>query len=116
MSQVGYAVELDFERDRDLLLHLFCGMAGPLGDDLDVGVRHIRISFDGKIVERDDAPNKEDDCEAEYQDAIVKSQIDQVTDHLVCVASDSKKSVTMSSQGSKVLLSRRGEGVRHSSV
>jgi hypothetical protein len=75
MSQMGYAVELDLERDRDLLFHLFCGMAGPLGNDLDVGVRHIRISFDGKIVERDDAPYKEDHCEAEYQDAIVERQI-----------------------------------------
>jgi hypothetical protein len=51
-------------------------MAGPLRNDLDVGVGDIRIGLDGKIVERDDAPYKEDDCEAEYQDAIVESQID----------------------------------------
>jgi hypothetical protein len=60
-------------------------------------------------VERDDAPNKEDDCEAEYQDAIVKSQIDQVTDHLVCVASDSKNSVTASRRGISSSIATRRE-------
>jgi hypothetical protein len=101
MRQVGYAVELDLERDGDLLFHLFGGMARPLRNDLDVGVSNIRIGLDGKIVERDDAPYKEDNCEAEYQNAIVQRQINQVTDHLVCVASDSKNSVTASRRSIK---------------
>jgi hypothetical protein len=58
-------------------------MAGPLRNDLDVGVSDIRIGFDGEIVERNDAPYKKDDRETKHQDAIVQREINQVTNHLL---------------------------------
>ena len=35
----------DFQRNSDLLLHLFGGAPRPLRDDLDVVVRDVRIGF-----------------------------------------------------------------------
>ena len=56
MHHVRDSVHRGFERNRYLLLDLFRRDSRPLGDDLNVVVRHIRIGFDGKPVERNDAP------------------------------------------------------------
>ena len=63
MGDSRNTVHHDFERDRDLLLDLFGGDPGPLRDDIDVVVRHVRIRFDRKLVERNDPPRKEQHCD-----------------------------------------------------
>ena len=56
MGHVRDAGHLNLDRDGDLLLDLFGGAAGPLGDDLDVVVGDVGIGLDGEIVEGDRAP------------------------------------------------------------
>jgi hypothetical protein len=81
---------------------------------LDVGVGDIRIGLNGKIVEGDDAPYKEDHSEAEHKNAIVQRQINQVTDHLLCVASESKNSVAVPRRGigSSIAVRRDDEALK----
>src|SRR6202790_113612 len=109
MSQVGNTIQLDLKRDGDLLFHLFCGVTGPLGNDLDVGVGDVWIGFNGQIVERNDAPNEQDDSETHHQDPIVQRQVNQVTDHLLCVASGSKSSGVASRWGMSFSIAKRAE-------
>ena len=51
MLQVRQPVHHDFDGNRDLLLHLFGGAAGPLRNDLDVVVGYVGISFHGQRYE-----------------------------------------------------------------
>ena len=83
MLHVRDARHLDFERDRDLLLDLFGRAAGPLGDDVDVVVGYIRIGLDRQIVERDGAPDKQQDGRRQDHESVVKRKIDQIPDHLL---------------------------------
>jgi hypothetical protein len=110
VRQVGYAVQLNLQRDGDLLFHLFGGMAGPLRNDLDVRIGDVWIGFDGKAVKRNDSPDKEDDSKTQHQDAIVQGQVDQVTDHRACPF-DPQNSVTASRLGMK-LFYREAESAR----
>ncbi len=50
MLHVGNARHDNFQRDRDLLLNLFGGAAGPLSDDGDVIVGNVRVGFDGEVM------------------------------------------------------------------
>ncbi len=50
VGHVGDAVQLHFERNRDLLLDLLGRVAGPLGDDLRIGVGDVGVGLNGKIV------------------------------------------------------------------
>src|SRR5260370_1087043 len=84
MGFVGDAVEGDFQQDGDLLFNLFCSVAGPLRDDLRVGVRNVGIGFDGQIPKRDDAPDEQNQRNAENQDAVAQGEIDEQTNHLPC--------------------------------
>ena len=81
MSHVGNAGHLDFEGDGDLLLDLFGGASGPLRDDLNVVVGNVRVSFDREILERDDSPGEEKDCETEDHPAVIQSKIYETTNH-----------------------------------
>src|SRR5579872_6988776 len=83
---MGDAVEFDLQRDGDLLLHFLGGMAGPLGDDLGVGVGDVWVGLDGQIVEGDDAPNEKHQRSAENQQAVAQGKIDQAADHSFCSA------------------------------
>ena len=56
VGHVGDARHADFEGDGDLLLDVFGGAAGPLGDDVDVVVGDVGIGLDGEVVKGDDAP------------------------------------------------------------
>ena len=60
MRQVLEPVQLDFDRDGNLLFYFFGGAAGPLRNDLDVIVSHVRVSFDRKVVEGDCSPNEQE--------------------------------------------------------
>ena len=42
MGHMRHAIQLNFERDCDLLFHFLGRVSRPLGDDLGVGVRDIR--------------------------------------------------------------------------
>ena len=81
MSEMSNTVEFDFERDCDLLFDFFGGVAGPLRDDLRVGVGDVGIGFDGQGVERNDAPNKKDEGRAQDHEAVAKREVDKRTDH-----------------------------------
>ena len=45
VGRVGDAVQVDFQRNRDLLFHFLSSVTGPLGDDLDVGIGDVGISL-----------------------------------------------------------------------
>ena len=73
MRRCRNAVHRDFQRNRDLLLDLLGGDAGPLGDDLDVVVGHVRIGFHRQAVERNDAPAEQQDGDGQHQQAVLSS-------------------------------------------
>ena len=75
MGHVGDARHLYFEGNGDLLLDLFGGAAGPLGDDLDVVVGDVGIGFDGEIVEGDCAPAEQEQRRNEHDEAVVQCEI-----------------------------------------
>src|SRR5258706_13529140 len=81
---MGEAVHHDFERNRDLLLDLFGGASGPLRDDLNVVVGDIRVSFNGKLLERDDAPGEQQDREGDHKQTIIEGEVDQAANHSYC--------------------------------
>ena len=80
------AVHHDFERNRDLLLHFFRGAARPLRDDLHIVVGDVRIGFDGQIVERDPAPDEQQNRERQHQEAVIEREIDQTVRIIYCSA------------------------------
>ena len=49
-----------FDGDGNLLLDLFGGAAGPLGDDLDVVVGDVGVGFYRQRTEREDAPDEQE--------------------------------------------------------
>ena len=81
MLQVRDSIDLNLDRDGDLLLDLFGGSAGPLRDDLNPGVRDVGIGFDGQIVEGDHAPYKEEQGGAQDNEAVVEGEIDEAANH-----------------------------------
>src|ERR1700682_6218 len=81
MRQVRNPVHLDFNGNRDLLLHLFRSAPRPLRDDLHVVVSHVRVGFHGKIVEGHRAPNQQQRRQRQHNEAIVQRVIDQSPDH-----------------------------------
>ena len=81
MFQVRDAVHHDFDRDGDLLLHFFGRAAGPLRDDLDVVIGHVRIGFHRQIVEGNRAPDQQQDGDRQDQYPIVQGEIDEAANH-----------------------------------
>src|SRR6185437_12443043 len=81
VRHAGYAIHGHFDRDRDLLLDLLGGDAGPLRDDFDVVVGDVGIGLYRKVVERQDAPGEEQNAHRYYQDPVLKREIDQLPDH-----------------------------------
>ncbi len=75
MGHVGDARHADLEGDGDLLLDVFGGAAGPLGDDVDVVVGYVGIGFDGEVVEGDDSPSKQEDRDDQNDEAVVQCEI-----------------------------------------
>ena len=67
MQKVRDAVHLDFDWHGDLLLNFLRGPARPLRNHLDPGVGDIGISFDGKILESDDARDEQQNRERSEQ-------------------------------------------------
>src|SRR5262249_42458655 len=74
------------DRDGDLLLDLLGGAAGPLRDDVDVGVGDIGVGFDGELVKRDRAPDQDHESQRHDEDAVVQREIDQGANHYCSVA------------------------------
>ena len=64
MLQMRNAVHLDFDGDRNLLFHFFCGPARPLGDYLNPRVRNVGVSLHGQFLECNRSPNKKKQSEA----------------------------------------------------
>ena len=55
--------------------------ARPLRDDLDVVVGDVGIGFHRKVVERDRAPDEQQERDGQNQKAIVEREIDDVANH-----------------------------------
>src|SRR5208283_6124760 len=83
MNDVRDAVHHDFERYGYLLLDLFRGDSRPLGDDFHVVVRHVGIGLDGKLMEGNCSPAKEQESSGEDKKAISQSKIDEFSNHLL---------------------------------
>ena len=83
MGHVRDAGHLDLDGRGDLLLDLFGGAAGPLGDDLNVVVGDVGVGLDGKVMEGDDAPAEEHDGSPEDEPPIVQCKIDECRESLL---------------------------------
>src|SRR5579862_6049300 len=81
MLQVRNARLLNFSRDSHLLLNVFSRMPRPLGNDVDVVVRDVRVGFNRKVVEGHDAPGKEQYRATEHKESIVQRKIDDPSNH-----------------------------------
>ena len=58
--QVREPGHLDLGWNGDLLFDVFGGMSWPLRNHVDIVVRNVRVGLDGKILERDDSPKKQE--------------------------------------------------------
>ena len=81
MDDVRDSVHDDFKRNGNLLLDLFGGYAGPLGDDFDVIVGDVGVGFDGKLMERDGAPDEQQESCSEDEKAVVEREIYESANH-----------------------------------
>src|ERR1039457_6125879 len=77
----GNAVELNFERNGDQTLEFFGGMAGPLGDELDVRRREIGIGVDGEFLKRPCAPHHQGDGRHNNQERLSECEGNESGDH-----------------------------------
>lgn len=75
------AVHLNLNRDRNLLLDFFCSPPRPLGDDLNVVVRHVGIRFDRQIMKRDAAPDQKEYSDGDDDYFIAQGEINDEPDH-----------------------------------
>src|SRR5271167_322587 len=82
MRHMGDAVQLYFEWNCDLLFDFFRRVSGPLRDDLGVGIGDVRVGLDRQIVKRNNARDKQDERQAQHQDSVVQSEIDEKANHL----------------------------------
>ena len=81
MREVGEAVHGALEAHRDLLLDFLGGPAGPLRDDAHVVVGDVGVSLYRQIVERDAAPDEEQQAEEDGQQPVVERGVDEGRDH-----------------------------------
>ena len=83
MREVRQSIHLNFDGNGDLLFDLFGGAAGPLGDDLDVVVRDVRIGFHRQVVERDRTPDQQQHRQREHHEAVIQREIDEALHHTI---------------------------------
>src|ERR1035438_9163482 len=87
MRQVRNPVQLNFERNGDLLFHFLRRMARPLRDDLRIGISHVGIRFNRQVVKRNNAPHEQHERSAQHQQPAVQSDVDGLADHLLFLLS-----------------------------
>ena len=78
---MGCPVHLPLDRQRHGPLDFLCRMSGPLRDDLDVDVLHIRKRFDRQRNEGTDPHRNEKAHGAKHQQALAKREPNQSADH-----------------------------------
>src|ERR1019366_8590752 len=78
-------VHFDFDGNGDKALHLFGGVSGPLGDDLDVGGGEIRVSVDGQFLERHRAPEHKRKRSDDDEEPLLQGEGDKFRDRLEMV-------------------------------
>src|ERR1700687_2146048 len=83
MLQVRHSVHLNFDRYGDLLFHFFRRAAWPLGDDLDVVVGYVWIGFHRKVVKREGAPEEQENCKRQDDEAVVERVADKSANHRI---------------------------------
>src|ERR1700733_11296367 len=81
MLHVRDAADRDFNGHRALLLHLFGGAPGPLRNHLDVVVGYVGIRLHRQIMERDGAPDEQQNGKRQNHEPVVKCKINQTTNH-----------------------------------
>ena len=67
---------------RHLLLHFFRRPPGPLGDDRDVVIGDVGIGLDGQVVERNSAPDRQQNRGRDHHEAVIKGEIDKGPNHI----------------------------------
>src|ERR1035438_9959271 len=88
MLKVRDAVHLDFDRNRDLLLDLFRRSPWPLRNHLHPGIGHVRVGLDRQVVERNDAPNKQQNRHAQHNKAVIQCEVDDGANHYCCCSAE----------------------------
>ena len=81
--QMRNARHHDLDRNRDLLLHFLGRPARPLRDDGDVVVGDIGVRLDRQVVERDGAPDQQQDGHRQDHEPVVEREIDKTANHLL---------------------------------
>ena len=74
-------IHLDFNRNCDLLLDFFRSPSRPLCNNLHPGVGYIGIGFDRQVMKCYEAPDKQDNGQAQNDKAVVQREIDQRINH-----------------------------------
>ena len=73
-ADAGQALEVDGERIGDLVLHLLCAVAGPLGEDDDLVVGEIGNRVDRRRACRPPAPRAERAGQHDDEDAVLQAR------------------------------------------
>ena len=82
MVERGHAREADFERDRDVALHLFGAPALGLGHDLHHRRDRVRIRLDVELAVRVQAPDDDEGRRADDDEGEANRQCDEALDHV----------------------------------
>src|SRR5450631_1436645 len=86
MREVRNSIHLDFDWNRDLLLYLLGGPAGPLRDDGGVVVRDVGICLDGQVMKGDGSPGERHDRERQHHEPVVEGKIYEGANHVLFTA------------------------------
>jgi hypothetical protein len=81
MLEMRQTVHQRFDRNGDLLLDFFRRPAWPLGDEVDVVVRHVRVRLDRQVVKREDAPDEQQQRDSQDKKSVFECVIDETADH-----------------------------------
>ena len=83
VNHVRNAAHHDLERNRHLLFDLLRRNSRPLRNHFNVVVRHIGISFNGKVAERSNTPGKKHQSQSQHQQTVAQSEVDDSANHLL---------------------------------
>src|SRR5262249_33124327 len=97
--QVGDAIELFLEGQRDDALDFLRRVPRPQRDDLDLHVSHVGVGLDGQALVGEDAADGEQQSQRQDDEALVEGERDEPTDHLTMRLSRMLPVVTTRSWG-----------------
>src|SRR6185369_2798371 len=80
--QLRQPIHLRLNRNRNLLLHFLGSAPRPLRDHLDIIIGYVRISLHRQRLERNSAPDQQQDADSQNQEPVAQRKIDRLLNHL----------------------------------